>query len=432
MKVLVIGSGGREHALCWKLRQSPQVTELYCAPGNPGIAEVADLVPIPADEIHQLADFAADLKIDLTVVGPELPLTLGIADEFARRGLAIFGPKRQAAELEGSKVYAKEFMRRHNIPTADFGIAHDESGAREIAARFGFPVVLKADGLASGKGVLIPKNEEELDAALKVFFSERRFGSAGERVVVEEFLVGEEVSFTAICDGQFPLPLATCKDYKRLLDDDRGPNTGGMGSHSPAGVLGVGAGAQILDGIVRPTLAGLASENREFVGVLFTGLVLTENGPKVLEYNVRFGDPETQSLMLRLETDLVPMLSQAASGRFETLRLKFRKEASACVVLASKGYPEKPVKGEPITGIEEASALEGVEIFHGSTAVKNGKLVAAGGRVLSVCATGPQLRDALRRAYKAVTLVQWPSRILRHDIGKRVLEVIEKAGNSGG
>jgi phosphoribosylamine--glycine ligase len=430
MKVLVIGSGGREHALCWKLRQSPQVDELYCAPGNPGIAEVADLVPIPADEIHQLADFAADLKIDLTVVGPELPLTLGIADEFARRGLSIFGPRRQAAELEGSKVFAKEFMRRHNIPTADFGIAHDEAGAREIAARFGFPVVLKADGLASGKGVIIPKNAEELEASLKIFFAERRFGAAGERVVVEEFLVGEEISFTVIADGQFPLPLATAKDYKRLLDDDKGPNTGGMGAHSPAGVLGQGVGALILDGIVRPTLTGLASENRELVGVLYTGLVLTEGGPKVLEYNVRFGDPEAQALMVRLETDLVPMLAQAASGRFETLRLKFRKEASACIVLASKGYPDKPVKGEQILGLEEASAIDGVEIFHGSTAIKNGKLVAAGGRVLNVCATGPQLRDALRKVYKAVNLIQWPSRILRHDIGKRVLEIVEGSGTA--
>lgn len=432
MKVLVIGSGGREHALCWKLRQSPLVAELYCAPGNPGIGEVADLVPIPADEVHQLAEFAADLKIDLTVVGPELPLTLGIADEFARRGLAIFGPKRQAAELEGSKVFAKEFMRRHGIPTADFSIAHSAEEAADLAVRFGFPVVLKADGLASGKGVIIAREQAELDAALKVFFVERRFGAAGERVVIEEFLEGEEISFTAICDGQFPLPLVTCKDYKRLLDDDRGPNTGGMGSHSPAGVLGSGAGAQILDGIVRPTLAGLAAENREFVGALFTGLILTADGPKVLEYNVRFGDPETQALMLRLETDLVPMLAQAAVGRFETLKLKFRKEASVCLVMASKGYPEKAIKGDVIAGVEEAAALEGTHVFHSATAIKNGKLVAAGGRVLNVCATGPQLRDALRRAYKASNLIQWPNKVMRYDIGKRVVEMVERSGAAAG
>ena len=422
MKVLVIGSGGREHALCWKLRQSPLVQELYCAPGNPGIAEIADLAPIAADEIHQLADFATDLKIDLTVVGPELPLTLGIADEFASRGLAIFGPKQQAAELEGSKVFSKEFMKRHGIPTADFAVAHDADQARQQAAKFGFPVVLKADGLAAGKGVLIPKNEEEFEEALTMFFEDRRFGGAGNRVVVEECLEGEEVSFTCLSDGQFPLPLATAKDYKRLLDDDKGPNTGGMGSHSPAGVMGSGVGAKILDDIVRPTLAGLDQENRGFVGVLYVGLMLTAQGPKVLEYNVRLGDPECQALMLRMETDLLPILHQAATGRFDTLRLKFRKEASALLVLASQGYPERPRRGEPIEGLDEASAHEGVEIFHGSTALKGGRVVAAGGRVLGVGATGPTLRDALRRAYGAAQEISWPAKIMRHDIGRRVLQ----------
>lgn len=422
MKVLVIGSGGREHALCWKLRQSPLVTDLYCAPGNPGIAEIADLVPIAADEIHQLADFATDLEIDLTVVGPELPLTLGLADELAGRGLAVFGPKKQAAELEGSKVFAKEFMRRHGIPTADFAIAHDREDARARAGDFGFPVVLKADGLAAGKGVLIPQNEEELDAALDLFFEERRFGGAGDRLVVEECLQGEEVSFTCLTDGQFPLPLATAKDYKRLLDGDEGPNTGGMGSHSPAGIMGGGIGAQILDGIVRPTLAGLEEENRGFVGVLYVGLMLTQDGPKVLEYNVRLGDPECQALMLRMETDLLPILHQAATGRFESLRLQFRKEASAVVVLASRGYPEKPKKGEAIAGLDEASAFENVEIFHAGTASRGGRVVAAGGRVINVGATGPTLRDALKRAYGSAKMISWPSKIMRNDIGRKVLE----------
>lgn len=420
MKVLVIGSGGREHALCWKLRQSPRVTELYCAPGNPGIAKVADLVPIPADEIHQLADFAADLKIDLTVVGPELPLTLGVVDEFHGRGLHIFGPQKRAAELEGSKVFAKEFMRRHGIPTADFGIAHDIEQARELAAKFGFPVVLKADGLAAGKGVLIIKDQDELAHGLDMFFHERRFGSAAERLVVEEFVAGEEVSFTSICDGQFPLPLATSKDYKRLLADDQGPNTGGMGSHSPAGVMPSGAAAQIMEKIVRPTLAGLADENREFVGVLYAGLMMTDDGPKVLEYNVRLGDPEAQALLMRMETDLVPILSQAASGKFETLRLQFRKEASVCLVLASKGYPEKPTRGDVINGLD--SAPEGVEIFHAGTAQKGDQIVATGGRVINVCATGPKLIDALKRAYSAANHVQWPSKYIRGDIGRRVVE----------
>lgn len=422
MKVLVIGSGGREHALCWKLRQSPRLTELYCAPGNPGIAAIADRVPIQADEIHQLADFALDLKIDLTIVGPELPLTLGIVDEFQSRGLSIFGPRQAAAELEGSKVFSKEFMRRHGIPTADFGIAHDAAEARELAARFGFPVVLKADGLAAGKGVVIPENTEELNAAIELFFEQRRFGAAGARVVVEECLVGEEVSFTSICDGMHPLPLATCKDYKRLLDQDQGPNTGGMGAHSPAGVLGSGTGAEILEQIVRPTLMGLLEENRTFVGVLYTGLMITEDGPKVLEYNARFGDPETQALMMRMDTDLLPLLQQAAAGKFETLRMGFRKEASTCIVLASQGYPEKPTKGEAISGLAEAAAVEGVEVFHAATLENGEQTLAAGGRVLNVCATGPQLRDALKRAYVAASRIQWPSKILRHDIGRRVLE----------
>ncbi len=420
MKVLVIGSGGREHALCWKLRQSPLLKELYCAPANPGIAQIADPVPIPADEIHQLADFAADLKIDLTVVGPELPLTLGIVDEFISRGLPIFGPRRQAAELEGSKVFAKELMRRQGIPTANFEIAHSEDDVRKAAARFGFPVVLKTDGLAAGKGVLIPKNAEQLEAALKTFFEERRFGTAAEKVIVEECLQGEEISFISLCDGEHILPLATTKDYKRLLDDDRGPNTGGMGAHSPAGVLG-GAGGEILDRILRPTVRAMEEANRSFVGVLYAGLMLTQEGPKVLEFNVRLGDPEAQPLLMRLDEDLLPVLASGAAGRFEHPRLRFRKEATACIVLASEGYPEKPTKGEPITGIEAAMQQEGIEVFHAATATKDDQLVAAGGRVLNVCASGPTLRDALKRSYTAAAMIRWPSKIMRHDIGRRVL-----------
>lgn len=420
MRVLVIGSGGREHALCWKLRQSPLLEELYCARGNPGIAQVADPVPIPEDEIHQLADFAADLKIDLTVVGPELPLTLGIVDEFTSRGLPIFGPRRQAAELEGSKVFAKEFMKRHGIPTADFEIAHSAEDARRAAKRFGFPVVLKSDGLAAGKGVLIPSGREELDAALSIFFEERRFGTAAERIVVEECVAGEEISFISLCDGEHVLPVATTKDYKRLEDDDQGPNTGGMGAHSPAGVLG-GTGAEILDRIVRPTVNAMEEENRRFVGVLYAGLMLTEEGPRVLEFNVRLGDPEAQPLLMRLDEDLLPILLSGASGRFERPRLRFRKEAAACIVLASAGYPRKPTKGEAITGLDLAGQQEGVEIFHAGTALKDDQIVAAGGRVINVCATGPTLREALKRAYIASSGVRWPSKVLRHDIGRRVL-----------
>ncbi len=420
MKVLIIGSGGREHALCWKLRQSPLLSELYCAPANPGITQVADPVPIPADEVHQLADFAADLKIDLTVVGPELPLTLGIVDEFISRGLPVFGPRQQAAELEGSKVFAKEFMKRHGIPTAAFEVAHDIEEVRRAAKRFGFPVVLKTDGLAAGKGVLIPKDQNELDSALAILFEERRFGTAAERIVVEECLVGEEISFIALSDGEHVLPLATTKDYKRLLDDDKGPNTGGMGAHSPAGVLG-GAGGEIIDRIMRPTVGYMDEENRRFVGVLYAGLMLTADGPRVLEFNVRLGDPEAQPLLMRLEEDLLSVLAHGAAGRFESPRLQFRKEAAACIVLASEGYPEKPTKGEPITGIKQAVQQPGVEVFHAATAVKDDRLVASGGRVLNVCASGPTLRDALKRAYVASSAIQWPSKIMRHDIGRRVL-----------
>ncbi|MEL7060944.1 MAG: phosphoribosylamine--glycine ligase [Acidobacteriota bacterium] len=427
MKVLVLGSGGREHALCWKIRQSPLVTELYCAPGNPGIAEICDPVPIPADEIHQLADFAAELKIDLTVVGPELPLTLGIVDEFASRGLPIFGPRQQAAELEGSKVFAKEFMRRHGIPTAEFEVAHDREQAAAAAKRFGLPVVLKADGLAAGKGVVIVEDAQQLDEALDLFFEARRFGAAGDRVVVEERLLGEEISFLAISDGSHAVPLATSKDYKRLRDGDEGPNTGGMGAHSPAGILRQGLAGQILEKIVWPTIAGLAEENRTFRGVLYVGLMLTNDGPKVLEYNVRLGDPEAQALVLRLEDDLVPVLQQSAAGRFGSIRLRFRKEASACLVLAAAGYPASPEKGDPIEGLADAAALDGVEVFHAGTAVRDGKLVVAGGRVLNVCAHGPTLRDALRLAYSAANRVRWPGRQIRTDIGRRVLEQIQQA-----
>jgi phosphoribosylamine--glycine ligase len=422
MKVLVVGGGGREHALCWKLRQSPLVTDLYCAPGNPGAAEVADLAPIAVEEVARLADFAQEAKIDLTVVGPELPLTLGVADEFAARDLALCGPRQGAAELEGSKVFAKEFMLRHGIPTAPFAVVHDAAQARAAAAGFGFPVVLKADGLAAGKGVMIPRDAAELDAALRVLFEERRFGASGDRVVVERCETGEEVSFMALCDGERALPLATSKDYKRLGDGDTGPNTGGMGAHSPAGLLGAADSNHVLETIVRPTVEGLAAEARPFVGFLYAGLMLTAEGPKVLEFNVRLGDPEAQPLLLRLEDDLAPLLAQAAAGRLEAPRLRFRKEAAACVVLAAGGYPERPVKGEAISGLDAAAAHPGVAVFHAGTARRDGQLVSAGGRVLDVCATGATLHEALRRAYAAAAEISWPSRVLRQDIGRRILE----------
>lgn len=431
MKVLVVGGGGREHALCWKLRQSPLLSELYCAPGNPGIAAVADCLAIAAEEIHSLADFAQEAGIDLTIVGPELPLTLGIVDEFQARGLRIFGPKRHAAELEGSKVFAKEFLRRHDIPTADFEIAHDRAHAATAAARFGFPVVLKADGLAAGKGVIVALDAAELEAALVTLFDERRFAAAADRVVVEEFLNGEEVSFIALSDGERILPFATARDHKRLLDGDRGPNTGGMGAFSPSGLMSSDVAARVLEEVMHRTIRGIASEGRPFVGVLYAGLMLTAHGPKVLEFNARFGDPEAQALFLRLEDDLLPILAAGATGNFGVTRLHFRKEAAAVIVLASAGYPEKPVQGEPITGLERAAALPNVEIFHSGTALVDGVLVAAGGRVLSVGATGATLTEALKSAYAAAYEIHWPAKILRKDIGRRALEQGIVAGESG-
>ncbi len=435
MRVLVVGSGAREHALCWKLAQSPELDELYCAPGNPGIAEVADLVAEDADDVQGLADFATHLKIDLTVVGPELPLTLGLTDELVRRGLCVFGPTREAARLEGSKVFAKQLMGRHGIPTADFEVVHDAAEARKAAKAFGLPVVLKADGLAAGKGVIIPETEEELDEALAVFFEERRFGKSADRVVVERFLTGEEVSFIGLSDGTRVLPLATSKDYKRIGDGDTGPNTGGMGAHSPAGLVSRSLAEEIMKTVMLPTVRGMAEENRELRGVVYAGLVLTDEGPKVLEFNVRLGDPEAQALLLRMDGDLLPVLRAGAEGDFGEHRVRFSSDAAACIVLASQGYPGKATKGEAIRGIDAARAHEGVEVFHGGTALHprhsthdsasgggGETLVASGGRVLSVCARGPKLVEALRRAYLAAGEIEWPAKVLRTDIGRRVLE----------
>jgi phosphoribosylamine--glycine ligase len=420
MKVLVVGGGGREHALCWKLRQSPLLTELYCAPGNPGTAPLAKGVPISPEEIYKLADFAVEKRIDLTVVGPELPLSLGLADEFTARGLAVFGPSRAAAEIEGSKIFAKQFMERHGIPTGPCAIVHDVAEARAAAERFGLPVVLKADGLAAGKGVLIASDPEELEAALALFFEDRRFGTAGDRVLVEAFLTGEEVSCMALSDGERILPLATAKDYKRIGEEDTGPNTGGMGSHSPAGVMPSEIAAEVVETILQPTVTGLAAEGRPFIGVLYAGLMLTPEGPRVLEFNARFGDPEAQVLLLRLEDDLLPVLAAGAAGNFGVPRLRFRHEAAACIVLASPGYPGRTVQGEVIGGLRRASAQTGVQIFHAGTALVGEELVSAGGRVLNVCATGPSLVDALKRAYAAAAEVDWPSKVMRRDIGKRL------------
>jgi phosphoribosylamine--glycine ligase len=437
MKVLVIGGGGREHAMCWKLAQSPELEKLYCAPGNPGISEVAESVPIRIDEIQRMAEFADEHEIDLTIAGPELPLVLGLAEEFAEHELAFFGPAKPAAELEGSKVFAKEFMARHDIPTADFEVVHDADAARRAVKRFGLPVVLKADGLAAGKGVLIPRDRDELEQALTIFFEDRHFGRAGDRVVVEEFLEGEEASFIAICDGRRILPMASSKDYKCIGEGDVGPNTGGMGAHSPAGLAAMAdvvreaggtvpwamaSATEVMEKIMYPTMMGLDEENRPFKGFLYAGLILTPAGIRVLEFNVRLGDPEAQPLLMRLDDDLLPLLAGGARGDFGVDRLHFKKEAAACIVLAAAGYPGKPVTGDPIEGLEAIKELDGVEVFHAGTRMEGDQVVVAGGRAVGVCATGGDLRHALQRAYDAAALIRWPGRYMRRDIGRRVIE----------
>ncbi len=433
MRILVVGSGGREHALVWKLAQAPGVTDVFCAPGNPGIGKIATCLPISVDNVVELADFAESMKIDLTVVGPELPLTLGLVDELNHRGLLAFGPNRLASELEASKVFSKTFMKKYGIPTADAEIATTRAEAQRALKTIGLPAVFKADGLAAGKGVVIAHDAEEAEQALKLFFDERVFGSAGDRVLVEKFLVGDEVSFMVLCDGERGLPLATVKDYKKVFDGERGPNTGGMGSHSPSVFLDASTAADILAFVVQPTLKGMADEGRPFRGVLFVGLLL-ENGlnPYVLEYNVRFGDPETQSVLLRMEGDLLPLLLGSARGKFdEGVQPSWQRAATACLVLTAEGYPGPYEKGRAITGVEDAEREEGVFVFHAGTATTpDGRLVTAGGRVLNVCARARGLSQALAKARNAAEKIHFDGRHFRRDIGKKAMEILmERSGS---
>lgn len=434
MRLFVIGSGGREHALVWKLSQSPLVSEIFCAPGNPGIAEHATCIPIGAADIVELADFAEKMKVDLTVVGPELPLTLGLVDEFSKRDLPVFGPNKVAAELEGSKVFSKGFMREYGIRTAEAETCATREQAEAALRKLGVPCVFKADGLASGKGVTVVHDGAEAERALKLYFDERVFGSAGARVLLERFIVGDEVTFMVLCDGERAVPLATAKDYKRVFDGDRGPNTGGMGSHSPSVLLDAETSRDVLTDIVHPTLKGLAAQGRPFRGLMFVGLMLEEGlKPYVLEYNVRFGDPETQSVLIRMEDDLVPYLLGAARGQFDpTAKPVWRREAGACLVLTSEGYPGPFEKGRPIEGIEEAKAEEGVFVFHSGTArSSDGRLVTAGGRVLSVCARARGLSEALRRAKLAAEKIKYDGKHYRRDIGAKPLEILRERTGSG-
>lgn len=417
MKILVVGSGGREHALAWKLRRSPLVDQVYCAPGNAGIHREATPVEIGADEVEKLADFAAREAIDLTVVGPELPLVLGIGDLFERRGLKVFGPNREAARLEGSKAFAKELMLENGIPTAACAVFTDLDEARKYVDR-DRPCVVKADGLAAGKGVAVCSGKAEAQAALDRIMGRRVFGAAGDRVVVEEMLVGEEASFTALMDGGAFLPLASAQDHKRVFDDDQGPNTGGMGACSPAPAVTEAVAEAAMARIVRPAVAAMAEAGTPFKGVLYAGLMVADGAPRLLEFNVRFGDPECQALMVRLDSDLLPALVAAADGVLDFFDLRWRDEAAVSVVMAARGYPGAHETGGAVGGLDRAAAVEGVTVFHAATeADSQGVVRAAGGRVLGVTAAASGFAEARARAYRAVDAIDWPGGFCRRDVG---------------
>jgi len=423
MKVLVVGNGGREHALAWKIRQSPLVTELYCAPGNAGVAEIADCVPIDASSIVEVADFAQTVKADLTVVGPELPMVLGIGDEFVRRGLPIFCPSRGAAEIEGSKAFAREFMTRHKVPSPRYEVCGSLEEALSFVDRapFGFPFAAKADGLAAGKGTVIVETAEEARALVQQIMSGKRFGKAGSKVVMEEFLQGEEVSFLVLSDGSRVVPLASVQDHKRAHDGDQGPNTGGMGTVSPTTNLKLEQHKRIMQEIVLPTIAGLAAEGRRFQGVLFAGLMMTDAGPKVLEFNARFGDPETQVIMARMRSDIVPLLQQGASGQLGETRIEWAKEPAVCVVLASRGYPDEPETGHVVRGLDTLKGWTDVVVYHAATRREGDEVKTVGGRVLGVTALGANLDAAIARAYEATSHISFEGMFYRTDIGHRAL-----------
>jgi phosphoribosylamine--glycine ligase len=422
MRVLVIGSGGREHALVWKLAQSPHVSKLYCAPGNAGCHQQATVVPIGADDIVALRDFAEAQRIDLTIVGPELPLALGITDVFAARGLLVFGPTQAAAQLEASKAFAKTFMRQQGIPTADFTVCDCLSTAEAYIARHPGPLVVKADGLAAGKGVFVCRNQDEARRAVHTIMVERAFGAAGDRIVLEACLVGEEASFHVLVDGENVLPLASSQDHKRVYDQDQGPNTGGMGAYSPAPIVSGALHDRVMHDIIRPTVHGMAARGMPYRGVLYTGLMIVDGHPYVLEYNVRFGDPETQPLMIRLADDLLPLLDGAAGGSLADLEAECVPDAAVCVVMAAAGYPGPYAKGTPIAGLERATHLPHTWVFHAGTAVHEGRVVTSGGRVLGVTARAETIAAAIERAYEAVAHIQWPGVHFRRDIGRRALQ----------
>jgi phosphoribosylamine--glycine ligase len=419
MRILVVGGGGREHALAWKLARSPRVEAVWCAPGNPGIAEVATCVPIATDDLKALARFAREQAIDVTVVGPELPLTLGLVDRFADDGLRAFGPTAAAARLEGSKVFAKELLRTLRVPTAFFGAFDDPDQAARFIDEVGAPVVVKADGLAAGKGVFICRTVVDAKDAVSQVMSQRLFGDAGARVVVEEFLEGEELSFMAITDGDTVLPLAESQDHKRVFDHDRGPNTGGMGAYSPVPIMTPALRNHVMRDIMEPVVDGLARQGARYTGVLYAGLMVHEARAKVLEFNVRFGDPEAQVLMMRLASDLATLIDAACDGSLAEATVEWDPRAAACVVLAAEGYPGTVEKGRAISGLDRLRGWRDGMVFHAGTRREADRVVTDGGRVLGVTALGVTVEDAVAEAYRAVAHIEWPGMHYRRDIGHR-------------
>ena len=426
MKVLVVGSGGREHALCWAIERSPLCDRLYCAPGNAGIAEVAECVAIGAEDVEGILRFARDNGIDFVVVGPEGPLVLGLVDKLEAAGIKAFGPSAAAAELEGSKGFMKDLLAKYGVPTAFYQRFTDAEPAKAYVRQHGAPIVVKADGLAAGKGVTVARSEDEAFAAIDEALVGGRFGSAGAEIVVEEFLDGEEVSFFALVDGTTAVPLASAQDHKAVGDGDTGPNTGGMGAYSPAPALTPDLEARVMREIVEPTVRGLAAEGRPFKGVLFGGLMIVRGPdgqpvPKTLEFNVRFGDPECQTLMARFKSDVLAALLASRDGTLKPEDVQWHDAAALCVVMAAKGYPGDYLKNTEIQGFAEANAVEGVTVFHAGTKADGGRVLATGGRVLGVTAMAPTVREAQERAYQAVDKLDWPEGFCRRDIGWRAV-----------
>jgi len=422
MKILVIGSGGREHALVWKLRQSPRVTEIYCAPGNGGIADDAECVAVDVKNLDSMVALANQIQPDLTIVGPELPLLLGVVDEFTRRGWRIFGPTRAAAQLETSKSFAKEFLQRHRIPTAHYAICNSADEVSEALPHFHTPIVIKADGLAAGKGVVIAQSKDEASTVAAEMLSGRMLGEAGARVVLEEFLQGDELSFLVVSDGERVAPLVAAQDHKRAGEGDTGPNTGGMGAYTTRAIVDDKMRDWLVTHIARPVVAGMKAEGAEYKGVLYCGLMMTARGPMVLEFNCRFGDPETQPILMRLESDLLEAMEASIDGRTSDGDFKWADDAAVCVVMASGGYPGSYEVGKKITGLDDAARLSGVNVFHAGTSKRDGAFYSSGGRVLGVTARAAELQIAVEQAYEACAKIHFDDAYYRKDIAARALK----------